>query len=46
MAENTQELKQKQQQKYIEYVKMVTPTHNLWVNMAKAFVMGGAGGNK
>ena len=41
MAENTQELKQKQQQKYIEYVKMVTPTHNLWANMAKAIIMDG-----
>ena len=42
MPENSQELKQKQQQKYIEYVKKVTPTHNLWANMAKAFVMGGS----
>jgi len=41
MAENMQEQKQKQQQKYNEYVKQVTPTHNLWANMAKAFVMGG-----
>lgn len=42
MAENKQEQKQKQQQKYNDYVKQVTPTHNLWANMAKAFVMGGA----
>ena len=41
MAENVQEQKQKQQQKYNDYVKQVTPTHNLWINMAKAFVMGG-----
>lgn len=41
MAENTQERKQKQQEKYNEYVKQVTPTHNLWINMAKAFVTGG-----
>lgn len=27
---------------YNEYVKQVTPTHNLWVNMGKAFVLGGA----
>ena len=27
---------------YNEYVKQVTPTHNLWANMAKAFVLGGA----
>ena len=42
MAEKMKEQKQKQQQKYNEYVKQVTPTHNLWLNMAKAFVMGGA----
>lgn len=41
MAENIQERKQKQQEKYNEYVKQVTPTHNLWMNMTKAFVMGG-----
>lgn len=28
-------------QKYNDYVKKVTPTHNLWGNMAKAFVTGG-----
>lgn len=28
-------------QKYNQYVKEVTPTHNLWWNMAKAFVTGG-----
>ena len=27
---------------YNEYVRQVTPTHNLWANMAKAFVLGGA----
>ena len=27
--------------KYNDYVKQVTPTHNLWWNMAKAFVTGG-----
>ena len=40
--ENTQEQKQKQQEEYNEYVKQVTPTHNLWANMLKAFVTGGA----
>lgn len=35
------EKKERQQKKYNEYVKRVTPTHNLWLNMAKAFVMGG-----
>lgn len=28
-------------QKYNQYVKEITPTHNLWWNMAKAFVTGG-----
>ena len=27
---------------YQEYVKQVTPTHSLWANMAKAFLVGGA----
>ena len=27
---------------YNDYVKQVTPTHNLWANMGKAFVFGGA----
>lgn len=27
---------------YNEYVKQVTPTHNLWANMGKAFLLGGA----
>ena len=35
------EKKQRLQQKYNEYVKVVTSTHNLWWNMAKAFVTGG-----
>lgn len=35
------EKKRRLQQKYNEYVKEVTPTHNLWWNMAKAFVTGG-----
>ena len=26
---------------YNEYVKQVTPTHNLWANMGKAFLLGG-----
>ena len=34
-------LKQRKQQEYQEYVKKVTPTHNLFLNMAKAFVTGG-----
>lgn len=37
----TQEEKQQQQQEYNEYVKQVTPTHSLPLNMAKAFIVGG-----
>lgn len=33
--------KEEQQKAYNDYVKDVTPTHNLWANMAKAFVTGG-----
>lgn len=35
------EQKQMQQDAYNEYVKQVTPTHNLAANMAKAFLVGG-----
>lgn len=38
---NSKEEKQRQQQEYKEYVKQVTPTHSLWANMAKAFLVGG-----
>ena len=34
--------KQKQQEEYQKYVKHVTPTHNLFLDMCKAFVTGGA----
>lgn len=34
--------KQKKQKEYQDYVKQVTPTHNLFLNMCKAFVTGGA----
>ena len=37
----TNKEKQQQQQEYNEYVKQVTPTHSLWANMAKAFLVGG-----
>jgi len=33
--------KQKRNEEYNEYVKQVTPTHNIWMNMLKAFVLGG-----
>ncbi len=36
------EKKERLNKKYNDYVKEVTPTHNLWVNMVKAFVTGGA----
>ncbi len=34
--------KQEKQQEYQDYVKQVTPTHNLFQNMCRAFVTGGA----
>ena len=40
MAETKQE-KEKQQKEYEKYVKEVTPTHNLGLQMLKAFVTGG-----
>ena len=39
--ENKDTLKEKQKQQYNEYVKQVTPTHNLFLNMLKAFLIGG-----
>lgn len=33
---------EQKKQEYQEYVKEVTPTHNLWIQMAKAFFVGGA----
>lgn len=35
------EITEKQKEQYQEYVKEVTPTHNLWLQMAKAFLTGG-----
>ena len=32
---------QRRNEAYNEYVKQVTPTHNLWTNMFKAFLLGG-----
>lgn len=32
---------QKRNEAYNEYVKQVTPTHSTWVNMLKAFLLGG-----
>jgi stage V sporulation protein AC len=42
MTKLTQKQENLRNQKYNEYVKEITPTHNLWANMAKAFVLGGA----
>lgn len=39
MEENEQKVRQ--QKAYEKYVKQVTPTHNLWLQMIKAFVTGG-----
>jgi stage V sporulation protein AC len=32
----------REKQGYNDYVKQITPTHNLWAQMLKAFIMGGA----
>ena len=32
----------KQEQQYEKYVKQKTPRHNVWLNMLKAFLLGGA----
>lgn len=32
---------QQKQQEYQKYVKKVTPTHNVWLQMMKAFLVGG-----
>lgn len=42
MSGLTQEQEQQRNQEYNDYVKQVTPTHNLWANMGKAFLLGGA----
>lgn len=39
--EETKQEKEQQQKDYEKYVKEVTPTHNLGLQMAKAFVTGG-----
>lgn len=33
--------KKKREEEYRQYVKQKTPVHNVWINMAKAFVTGG-----
>ena len=39
--EETSSEKKQQQKAYEQYVKEVTPTHNLWLQMLKAFIAGG-----
>lgn len=34
-------IQQEQQKQYQDYVKEITPVHNLWLQMAKAFLVGG-----
>lgn len=34
--------KMKQQKQYEKYVKQKTPVHNVWLNMLKAYLVGGA----
>lgn len=34
-------MNEQEKQEYQKYVKEVTPTHNLWLQMAKAFLVGG-----
>ena len=42
ISQLTQEQQEKRNQEYNDYVKQVTPVHNLWANMGKAFLLGGA----
>ncbi len=37
----TQEEEQARNQEYNDYVEQITPKHNLWANMGKAFLLGG-----
>ena len=39
--EETSSEKKQQQKEYEQYVKEVTPTHNLWLQMLEAFIVGG-----
>ena len=42
MKNNKQQLNETEKQQYADYVKAVTPTHSLWMNMVWAFLVGGA----
>ena len=39
--QESQQQKVQQQKEFEKYVKEVTPTHNLWLQMLKAFIIGG-----
>ena len=39
--ENDKENKIEREKEYPQYVKEITPTHNLWLQMLKAFLVGG-----
>ena len=41
MAENMQNITNREKQEYTKYIKKVTPTHNLFLQMLKAFIVGG-----
>lgn len=41
MKEKVPQIQQDRNDAYNAYVKKVTPTHNLWLNMLKAFILGG-----
>jgi stage V sporulation protein AC len=41
MAENMQDITEREKQEYADYIKKVTPTHNLLTQMVKAFLTGG-----
>ena len=42
MKKMTLEQENVRNQEYNDYVEQVTPKHNLWANMGKAFLLGGA----
>lgn len=41
MSKMTLEQEEVRNQEYNEYVEQMTPKHNLWANMGKAFLLGG-----
>ena len=41
MESSMEKMEEEKKRQYEKYVKEVTPTHNLWLQMLKAFIMGG-----